>query len=570
MKTIFYFLFISLFISSCARVGSPVGGDKDTIAPQFIGSNIDSARVNVPRDIRQLRLDFDEYVTLKDITKNLIISPPITQISKILPSNLATKFVTIQWKDTLAANTTYSFNFGNSIVDNNEGNPLSYFNYAFSTGDKIDDLYISGIVKDAFREKKKDNETAKSTVVGLYQLKDSMDYRQKPYYITKVDPDGYFELNYLSPGSYKIVAFEDENANSVLDIGKEKVGFQKENIDLKENISGLNLSIFPSKKVQKYVEWKPQTGGVLLLFEGNPDKVEVFAKNQAIKDYKVVHRPKSDSVNIYFDAQRENIGLENSQNIKFDYSLEAKKDSVSIFYRYDSKNIMELSTKSGNILPPNTDFKVFSNLPIENINSTKFTLTADSIAQNFTARISDTNVQEILIKSNFEAGKKYQLTIPKETVSSFYESITKSYQWNFEGDKAENYGSFSLKLINKPAHPFWVEILDANDNVVYKKKSNTESVKFTELKPGTYNVRILVDNNENNFWDATDFLNQIYAEDIYLFGKDLQIRPFWEVVEEWDLNSTVVNTETTSEIVPAVLPEKSTDLKQMPPPKPKR
>lgn len=560
MKNIFCFLLLSTLIFSCARVGSPVGGDKDTIAPIFLGSNIDSARINVPRDIRQLRLDFDEYVTLKDISKNLIVSPPITQISKILPSNLATKFVLIQWKDTLAANTTYSFNFGNSIVDNNEGNPLPYFNFAFSTGEKIDDLYISGTVKDAFSTKKSDAEKTKNRVVGLYQLKDSMDYRQKPYYISKVDPDGYFELNYLSPGSYKILAFEDENGNSVFDNGKEKVGFQKENIDLKESISGLNLNIFPSKKPLKYVEWKPQPGGILLLFEGNPEVVNVTPKNNLLTDYKVVHKSRSDSVNIYFDAQREKIGLENSQNLKFAYDLGAKKDSISLFYRYDAKSLMELSSKEGNILPPNKDFKIYSNLPVERINSDKFTLTSDSISQSFTAKISELNRHEISINSNFEAGKKYQLTVPKESVSSFYESILKSYQWNFEGDKAENYGAFTLTLINKPAHPFWIELLDNNNEIVYKRKFTEPNIKFTELKPGSYDVRILVDNNENGFWDASDFVNQIYAEDIYLYGKKLTIRPFWEVVEEWDLNKPVSDVENSTEIGT----EKSLEINQKP------
>ena len=111
MKYYFYFILIVFFTASCARVGSPVGGSKDTIAPKFLGSNIDSLRVNVPRNVHQLRLDFDEYVKLKDINKNLIISPPIKQITEILPSNLATKFVLIKWKDTLEENTTYSFNW---------------------------------------------------------------------------------------------------------------------------------------------------------------------------------------------------------------------------------------------------------------------------------------------------------------------------------------------------------------------------------------------------------------------------------------------------------------------------
>ena len=142
-KIIFLFIF-SIIVTSCARVGSPVGGPKDTIPPRVVGSNIDTSRVNVPRNIKELRIDFDEYITLKDINKNLIISPPLKRMKKILPSGMANKYLLIKWDDTLQANTTYNFNFGNSIVDNNEGNPLQYYTFAFSTGDKIDNLYISG------------------------------------------------------------------------------------------------------------------------------------------------------------------------------------------------------------------------------------------------------------------------------------------------------------------------------------------------------------------------------------------------------------------------------------------
>jgi hypothetical protein len=94
----------------------------------------------------------------------------------------------------------------------------------FSTGDKLDDLYVSGDVRDALSIKKA---SENKFVVGLYQVKDTINYRQKPYYITKVDDDGYFELNYLAAGKYKIIAFEDENGNSIYDPGKEKVGFRK-------------------------------------------------------------------------------------------------------------------------------------------------------------------------------------------------------------------------------------------------------------------------------------------------------------------------------------------------------
>ena len=554
MKRFFFLVFISLLLASCARVGSPVGGAKDSIPPQVISSNIDSPRVNVPRDIRELRIDFDEYITLKDINKQLIISPPLKQITKMLPSGMGNKFLLIKWADTLKENTTYNFNFGNAIVDNNEGNPLGYYNFAFSTGPKIDSLYISGELKSLLNEKDKKVEEG-SLVVGLYQEKDSMDYRQKPYYITKADPDGYFELNFLAPGNYRVLAFEDSNSNSVYDIGKEKVGFLKDKISLDKSISGLDINLFPSRKPLKYVEMKEVPGGVLMTFEGNPDDVKVLSLNEKLKDYKVTHEPKSDSAMIWFDATAQNIGITNNENLKFSYDNGVKKDSVSLFYRLNAKNEMSVTNNRGNLLAPQQDFVVTSNYFVDKIQPEKWSLVADSIRQEFTAEISDKNPFEIHIKSDFKEGKKYSLTIPKETVSSFYETINKSYRFDFEADKVENYGNFLLTLENEPKQKFWTQLISESGIVAYSKYGVEKEINFKSLKPGQYDLRILVDENENGLWDSADFADNIFAEPVYLFEKKIEVRPLWEIRETWKLpTETITETKEDPKEIPTKTP----------------
>ena len=541
MKRLLLLFVLAFLVQSCARVGSPVGGTKDSIAPKFLSSNIDSTRINVNRNIKELRLDFDEYITLKDINKNLIISPPIKNIKRILPSNIANKFVLIQWTDTLQANTTYNFNFGNSIVDNNEANILRYFNFAFSTGDKLDDLYISGEIKDAMAIKKATTEN--KFVVGLYQVKDTINYRQKPYYITKVDEDGYYELNYLSPGKYKIIAFEDENGNSMYDPGKEKVGFQKETVDVEKSISGLNLKLYPSRKPLKYLEIKEAPGGVSMAFEGKPENVKVEPLNEKIKEYKVTHVPKSDTVRIWFDAVKSDVGQTSTENLKFGYNADGKKDTLynaSLFYKYNAKNLMDINNDiGGNALAPKSDFKILSNYYLDKIDPEKWVLKSDSVTtQQFTARISESNPYQILVQSDFVEGKKYQLTIPKETVSSFFAKNTQSKRFDFEADKIENYGSLAFEIENAPASSYWIQLLDTSEKVVYQKYTKGSKVKFDILKPAEYIVRILVDNNNNKYWDEADFLNEVFAEESFVFYKAVVIRPLWDTNENWDLKDT--------------------------------
>ena len=138
-----------LIIVSCAKRGSISGGLKDTIAPVL--------KVGFPKNYstsftgQSIKLTFDEYVKLKDINKQLIISPPIAKKPQILPLT-ASKTVSINFLDPLEPNTTYSLNFGQSIEDNNEGNPYKQFKYIFSTGTFIDSLSISGNIKDAYNK----------------------------------------------------------------------------------------------------------------------------------------------------------------------------------------------------------------------------------------------------------------------------------------------------------------------------------------------------------------------------------------------------------------------------------
>ena len=538
MKKLFFLFLLNLLLFSCARVGNPNGGAKDSLAPKFLRSNIDTTRVNVSRNLKELRLDFDEYVNLKDINKNLRISPEIKKIKKIIPSNLANKYVLIQWEDTLKANTTYNFNFGNAIADNNEGNILPYFNFAFSTGEKLDDLFVSGTVSDGVTFRKKDAEPKENKlVVGLYDAVENVDFKQKPNYITKVDEENYFEVNYLKKGDYYIIAFDDDNQNSVYDPGKEKVGFLKDKITLDStSLRGLKLKIYPSKKTVKYKDYKSVNGGLLLTFEGNPDKVDVKSISDELTDYKVTHAPKSDSVNIWFTQENNNFPREQLTNqLKLSYVTEAKSNTVSVSYKA-AKLDFKLSNKDGNLLVPENAFRIESSLPLDKIDTSAWKLESDSISQNFTAKISEKNPFIILVNSDFKPGKKYVLSVAKESVYSYYAKNDKSaYQFEFEADKPENYGGFKVTLSNKPSAKFWIELIDEKGEVKYSKFTDEPIISFTNLKPATYYVRVKVDNNGNGSWDEADFANKILAEEVFVFDKELVIRPMWTIEEDWDL-----------------------------------
>ena len=144
-------LLICLLFSQCANRGTPSGGDKD-IAPPIITQSIPE-NYSTNFNATEIKIFFDEYIKIKDLRKQLIVSPPMDPEAQITPLGSASKYITIQIFDTLQPNTTYAFNFGESIVDNNESNPYPYFRYVFSTGTYIDSLKINGVIEDALNDK---------------------------------------------------------------------------------------------------------------------------------------------------------------------------------------------------------------------------------------------------------------------------------------------------------------------------------------------------------------------------------------------------------------------------------
>ena len=203
IKYLLALLFI-IAIASCANRGMPDGGLKDEDPPVITRSVPENFSTNFKS--KEVRIYFDEYVKLKDLRKQLIVSPPMDPEPIITPMGAASKYITIKLPDTLLANTTYAINFGNSIVDNNEENPYPYYRYVFSTGSYIDSLTVTGSVKDA--EKRI---TDKFISVMLYEVDstytDSVIYKQKPRYITNtLDSATTFKIEKIKAGTYKMVA----------------------------------------------------------------------------------------------------------------------------------------------------------------------------------------------------------------------------------------------------------------------------------------------------------------------------------------------------------------------------
>lgn len=189
-------------VTGCANMIPPTGGPKDSLPPVLVSAEPDENVLHFNGN--KIVLTFDEYIDLKNVRQNLIVSP----VPKNQPNvEFKLKTMTIRIKDSLQPNTTYAFNFGRAVMDNHEGNVLKNFTYVFSTGSYIDSLRLTGRVTMASTGK------PDSTLIVLLhdKLDDSAVVKEKPRYIARLDSSGNYKFDYLKPGTYALYALKDES-----------------------------------------------------------------------------------------------------------------------------------------------------------------------------------------------------------------------------------------------------------------------------------------------------------------------------------------------------------------------
>ncbi|MGL5938539.1 MAG: Ig-like domain-containing protein [Phocaeicola sp.] len=207
---------LTIIVYSCASMGQPDGGPYDETPPKFVRSTPAPFTTNSTH--KKIVIEFDEYIKLEKAAEKIIISPPQIEQPEIKASG---KRVLITFIDSLKANTTYTIDFADAIVDNNEGNPLNDFSFTFSTGEIIDTLQVSGTVLNA-----RDLEAIKSISVGLHDDLSDSAFTAKPFKrVSRTDSRGNFTIRGISPGKYRIYALMDGNQNYLHDSKTEMIAF---------------------------------------------------------------------------------------------------------------------------------------------------------------------------------------------------------------------------------------------------------------------------------------------------------------------------------------------------------
>ena len=304
---------------ACASMGTPDGGPEDYDPPKFVRSTPEPNAINYNK--KKVTIEFDEFIKLEKASEKVIISPPQAEAPEVRASG---KRVIVQFQDSIKQDITYTIDFGDAIVDNNANNPLGQFAFAFSTGNTVDTMAVSGTVLNA-----ENLEPIKGIQVGLHKNLNDSAFVKLPFdRISRTDSRGRFTIRGVAPGEYRIYALMDGNQNFFFDSKTEQVAWS-------------DSLIVPSMEpaVRQDTVWNPlDTAKIDTIKTVNytrflPDNIMLLAFKEE-NDFQYLQkseRPKTNQFSIYFSAKNKELpavkGLDFDEQ-KLIVEANSRKDSL--------------------------------------------------------------------------------------------------------------------------------------------------------------------------------------------------------------------------------------------------
>ncbi|MBR9913274.1 MAG: Ig-like domain-containing protein [Algicola sp.] len=518
-----------LLIVSCANRGTPAGGPKDVEAPKILRATPENQTTNFTGN--EIRIYFDEYVKIKNLQKQLIISPPMSTDPTITPLGTASKYIKIIINDTLEDNTTYAFNFGQSIVDNNEENPYDYYKYVFSTGDYIDSLTVKGQILDA--ENRKPDAFVS---VMLYErdstYTDSTVYKQKPRYITNtLDSLTTFSIENIKSGTYKLVALKDENGNFTYQPSTDKTGFYEGFIEVPTD-SFYTIKLF--KEELNFDAKRPkQVAGQKIAFGYEGDHkgmtIEMIGQKPDGFQTRITKDPTTDTLYYWYQPK---IELDSTQFIVRNKSY---IDTLDFRFRDIDKDSMVVSMASTANLNFANDFQITGTIPFTKIDQRQIAiLDKDSLNVAF-----ETTFDSLANRYNFQFEKqesqRYNITMLPGALEDFFGNVNDTLSFSARTKSYADYSNIRITLRNVD-YPAIVQLTTDKGQVKYEQFAEKEQLfDFRNIEPGNYYLRVIFDTNGNQKWDSGNYLQQYQPERISYYPDLIDARANWDPIIEFIL-----------------------------------
>lgn len=529
--SIYFLVILFVTLSSCAKRGTPDGGPVDETPPEYVRARPENFTTNF--DAEEIRIYFNEYIKMNDPQRQIIISPPMDPRPEITPLGTASKSIRIKITDTLEPNTTYTVNFGRSITDNNEGNPLDYFTYAFSTGPYIDSLTVAGNVSDALLKV-----PDPFISVMLYEVDstytDSAIYNRIPRYVTNtLDSATTFQLKNLKEGTYQLVGMRDLNNNYLFDPGTDKIAFADEYITIPTE-SIFDLILF--KEDPRFQLVRPQQKSAQHLLFGykgvtEPDSLKIKLTSLKPEDFvsTITKDREKDTLHYWYkpdlerDTLRFAVELSNYRDTLFTRIKEMEQDSLHFdFFPTSTINFDQ-------------DLLILPNIPLTTINDSLISLVdKDTVQVPFTSTYNNwTN--ELNLSFDKKEQQTYRLTAFPGAFTDFFGTENDTVSTQVRTRAFSDYGNLVINLQNVRKFPVILQ-LTTEKGVVEAEKYSTgnTSINFQNIRPGKYLLRLVYDSNENRIWDSGSFLEKRQPEKVVYFPEVLDVRANWDITQPFN------------------------------------
>ena len=580
---------------SCANIGNPSGGPIDKTPPIFMRSNPTPNAVNV-KD-RKIEIFFDEIVTLKDPSTKIIVSPAQTEMPRM--SALGRK-VTVELVDSLLPNTTYTIDFSNSIQDNNEGNAIDNFAFAFSTGSVIDSMRVSGYVLDS-----RTLEPMQSVVVGLQSnLADSAFHKEKLQRVALTNDRGQFTIRNVSPGSYHIFALKDLDRDYKFGNPTEDIAFldsiivpsigSREAADTVYNDlneidtimratrpayfpNDILLSMFNEDRKSQYLanNLRVDSTRISLTFAAASDtlpSLSIVGRNDVPDQWYTLERSQTNDTLTYWIRPPHLVSADTlivattylrtdtasnlswgTDTLKFTFQRQKakKKKKNEETDSLEQIRFMELHPLANGTQEVYAPLLLQTGTPIERYSREAFHLQRKlqndttfypAEIKSIALRDSTLNRRDLMLKVDWEPGAAYTLAVDSLAMTDIYGLQTKPLKVDFNVRKMEEYGNivFNIPAVRDSAI---VELLDGTEKIVLRAPVKNHRAELLNLLPGKYYARLFIDRNGNGKYDTGNYDMHLQPEETVYYPGAINLKKNWDVEQTWDIYATPIDKQ---------------------------
>jgi hypothetical protein len=576
-------LLVFIGLIGCARVVAPTGGPKDVTPPKVVRCYPTNFSPNFRGN--QFSITFDEYVQIKQFNQEVLISPPVDTFPDY---KIKKKTLIVRLKSHLKPNTTYTVNFGQSISDITEGNILNNFSYVFSTGKHVDSLSLRGQVVDA-----EDHKPQKDITVMLYKNNnDTIPFRLlplyvKPYYVSKTNKNGKFLFAGLADTAYLLVALKDMDYSMTYNLSTEKIAFSDslvrpqyrpapvfdstlfkklihpemkndsvqriaDSLDLMadslatQKLSQHLLYLFqPADTIPKLLKLSLLKKNTLqFVFNFPAGSVKIFSEKYAPKEtwFKsewskdkdtltwFLRQPHPDSLQLLVMNGPDTLGSRDIGVVPMEKHIVRRKKHQKVEIEYLNWN----SNLQGAI-KPGQKLELIFDQPVAKLRLDSALLIdeKDSI-YNPPHYFADSIHRTLVFPFKVLPDKQYRLMIPDSTVFDWNGYYNKAIMVSLQSKKTKEYGVLRFMLNPELKQHYIFQVLTDKGMVVYNRYfSSRKEILIENVKPGTYDFRIIFDKNDNKKWDPGNYRHQLEPEKVIYYPKQITVRANWEIDENW-------------------------------------